>query len=170
MNRKLNSRIAFLGIVVLIAACTVFFFIHEMNSPGFKFYYPDQYYKNLKYEKRYINLNNRKREEKYSLLIKEYILGPLQNDLMNPLPEKVSLVDVWWVNDFKKEAIVINLTADFEKFAMSGNERVLWFIKGLKETINKNTGIKKIYLLSDNKKVKAKVGDFNLSYPIIVKK
>ncbi|MGA2142823.1 MAG: GerMN domain-containing protein [Brevinematales bacterium] len=156
-------------IVILCGALTILVFaiiLLTRSAGSYRFYYPDKDYKSLKTEQRRLDNAQSLKTPKEEKLIREYFLGPVRYDLEFPLSDKVKINNIWIINLDGKMSAVINFNPDFLDFVQSDRENAKWVLDGLLETLKAGTSIEKLSIYADDKPLRTKLGNWNLSSPI----
>jgi hypothetical protein len=159
------------GVIVLLI--TAFFIYLKVNAHQrvYTFYYPDSQYQKMHYEKRLVTVKSTTGETFEANLVREYVLGPIHNELKMSLMDSVSVKNVWVIPKPDNPGLVINFNDKFEDYLstnsqLSNDVLTLWFIQGLVDTLRANTKIKNLYLMSNNRMIYRFIGKLNLSRPI----
>ncbi len=159
----LSVVIGFVGIAV-IAAVVV---ITKMESH--RFYYPDRNYQKLRAEWRDLRLESYGRTYE-EMLVREYLLGPVDYRLRLDIDPDTLVLNVWLVNSnqHNQQAVIVNFGGDFSNNVVFNNESYGWMVKGLLKTLRANTQVKSLYILAYGKRQNTYLGDYNIDYPILV--
>lgn len=167
---SLIKNMSFTVIICGVSAILVLAVIVLTRSAGsYRFYYPDKDYKSLKTEQRRLDNTQSLKTPKEEKLIREYFLGPVRYDLEFPVSDKVKINNIWIINLEGKMAAVINFDPDFLDFVQSDRDHAKWVLEGLIETLKAGTSIEKLSIYADDKPLRTRLGNLNLSGPIQLK-
>lgn len=163
--RRRNIILYILGFLFIVFI-VVFYYIFVHNSyKTVKFYYPDPRNNKLIQENRQIKVNLKNKESFEITLVREYMLGPMNYNLIFTLKDDIEIVNTWLISD---KSIVINFNKEFSQSLKSNHDDSRLFFQGLVETLKSNTKLKKLYIMADNRNIKSSLGNWNLAYPIIL--
>lgn len=152
---------------VIIGAIAAYVSYTRMDS--FRFFYPDRNYAKLRSEWRGIRLVEPGTPQ-MELLVREYLLGPLDYRMMMNIDPDTRVLNVWYVkgDDHDKEAVFVNFGGNFSNNIVFNNESYGWMVKGLLKTLKVNTGVKRLYIMAYGKMQQLYLGDYDIYYPIRV--
>lgn len=154
---------AIVSVVILLIV------ILSLPGKGLSFYYPDRDFDELHREKRQVEF--RKDDFDYeNQLVDRYLLGPIRYDLTLGIDQDTLLLNVWTVDmEDKPKALIMNFGGNFSNDVYVENEIYAWMIKGLIKTLQVNTDIEEIFILSYGEDREILIGDYNIGYPIHVR-
>jgi hypothetical protein len=154
-----------LAVGILLIICGFLFFDGRKTSV---FFYPDMEYSALTPERRKLAFNPKKHFYEV-LLVKEYLLGPLEYHLrLNISPELIAH-NIWVVEDPEgkgNKTVIIDFNEEFDRELKYNNDGLEWMIKGLKQTLKENTGVRRLFLLENGKRKKAELGKWQIYHPL----
>jgi hypothetical protein len=164
---SLIKNMSFTAIICTAIAILVFALIILTRTTGtYRFYYPDKEYKSLKTEQRRLDNSPASKMPRDEKLIREYFLGPVRYDLELPVSGEVKIKNIWLINYEGKTAAVINFNPYFLDFVQSERDKAKWVLDGLIETLKAGTSIEKLSIYADDKPLRTRLGNWNLSNPI----
>jgi hypothetical protein len=67
-----------------------------------------------------------------------------------------------------KESVIIDFGGNFSNNIIINNETYYWMIKGLVRTLKANSQVQSVIILGYGKRMDTFLGDYNISYPIVV--
>ncbi len=160
------KRFVFCIIILSVILAVIFFLKTSLNNPikYFTFYYAKHNSTGIEGELREVEKNKKEKIEK--LLVQEYLLGPMNYNLRFDISQNLKIQDLFLVYSSKSIDAVINFNSTFLDEVEKIDE---WTLKAFLETIKVNTKIKRVLLLSDGKRIREKVGKYNLSQFIELK-
>ncbi len=135
-----------------------------MRGKTYSFYYPYPGTSRFGIEKRVLSSGNKKIRMEETL-VREYALGPMNYRFHLKLPDGLQVINVWLVPD---GLLVVNLNNRFLDYLRQDNEDCRLFIEGLIRTLNRNTRVLRLSVLSDNRAVKGRAGAYSLEHPLPV--
>ncbi len=167
----MNKKTIVVFLILLLAAISIPLTINLIKNKDnrvVRFYYPDLRRSGLKPEKRVITIKPESGnfEEK---LITEYLLGPINYKLLYPVNEDL-VQDIKRIQGNKEVLMIINFKPGFYLYAMQHFDEVTWLFKGIVKTLKENTKVKSLYIRENNDKVKLQIADWQLYYPIKIKR
>jgi hypothetical protein len=174
MRKRLSRRdqVLIIAGAFILAMAAVFIYLKvNAHQRVYTFYYPDAQFQKMHYEKRLVTVKSAAGDTFEANLAREYLLGPIHNELKMNLMDGVSIINVWVIPKPDKPGLVINFNNKFEEYLSTNSQTsndvaTLWFIQGLVDTLRANTRIKNLYLMSNNRMIYRFIGKLNLSKPI----
>ena len=166
MNGKSKEKLIIAGVTAAILI-VIFAIITNLNVGPYVFYYPSV--KDGAFLEEHRKLSVLFDQTQFTIeLTKEYILGPLNYDLKLYISEGVYAKNVFCITLEGKEAVVIDFSKEFLVYIRVKNDDAALFLDGLQRTLKKNTSMKQIYITVEGQPVEARVGKWDLAYPIPV--
>jgi len=134
---------------------------------SFVFYYPKFAIVGFDSEKREIKINKNKAKNLEEILIREYLLGPISYKMRPGFPVEVDVKSIFIIYSVKSVDAIIDFNSEFLSYIDKIDE---WTIRSFLETLKVNTRIKKVLFLCEGKRMKEKIGNYNLYNFIEIKK
>ncbi len=156
--------------IIFIIAVITLYLIYTLNikkERSFTFYYPKAAKLGIGSEERKVYLSKGRGEKLEKLIFMEYMLGPLSPELRFDFPVEVKIKNLYLVYPRKYIDLIVNFDEEFAKNVSNIDE---WTIKAMLQTLKANTKIKRVLFLSDGKRVRKKIGVYNLGEFIEVRK
>ncbi len=157
-------------LIILIFSLFVFFIVFYFNfnkERTFTFYYVKQSSFDIDKEKRGVIVDKNRREKIERAIFEEYLLGPISPHLKFDFPTEIKIKNFYLVYPRNSIDLILDFDAEFAKNISNIDE---WTLRAMFETLKANTKIKRILFLSDGKRVRKKIGPYNLGELIEIRK
>lgn len=157
--------------IIILLACTILFliiyFLNQTKEKETVFYYPKLSSIGIGKENRKIAINKNRKEKFEKILFEEYLLGPINPNLRFNFPLDTKIKSFYLVYPKKSVDLIVDFDEEFSKNVSNIDE---WTLKAMFETLKANTKIKRILFLSNGKRIRKKIGSYNLGELIEIRK
>ncbi|MGC8770668.1 MAG: GerMN domain-containing protein [Brevinematia bacterium] len=155
---------------ILAVGLIVFFIIFQLNinrEKSFTFYYAKQSSIGMGKEQRTVILEKNKKVKIEKAIFEEYLLGPVNPNLRFDFPSETKIKNFYLVYPRKSVDLIVDFDEELAKNITNIDE---WTLRAMFETLKANTKIKRILFLSDGKRIRKKIGNYNLGELIEIRK
>ncbi|MEM4326051.1 MAG: GerMN domain-containing protein [Candidatus Pacearchaeota archaeon] len=155
---------------ILVLSLIVFFIIFQLNTNkerSFTFYYPKQSSVGIGKEQRTVILDKNKKAKIEKAIFEEYLLGPISPNLRFDFPSETKIKNFYLVYPRKSVDLIVDFDDELAKNITNIDE---WTLRAMFETLKANTKIKRVLFLSDGRRIRKKIGNYNLGDLIEIRK
>ncbi|MCX7821778.1 MAG: GerMN domain-containing protein [Brevinematales bacterium] len=160
----------FIILLIILLSLIVFFIIYTLNfnkERTFTFYYAKQSSIGMGKEQRAVIIEKNKREKIEKLILEEYLLGPISPNLRFDFPAETKIKNFYLVYPKRSVDLIVDFDAELAKNISNVDE---WTLRAMFETLKANTKVKRILFLSDGRRIRKKIGNYNLGEMIEIRK